>query len=125
LCRRAFAHWNVSQASSKPPSEQGASPSKDSSARLRGGDRAECGAPTRFRTARGAAEGIYGIEAGAFYDSNLTQAQNAPGVRADGATLSAFAGSFATPSGEDAISPSRRNQRAPIRSNDSTQSMLT
>lgn len=123
---RTLAHWNVSQASSKPPSEQGASPSKDSSARLRGGDRAECGAPTRFRTARGAAEGIYGIEAGAFYDSNLTQAQNAPDVRADGAaTLSAFAGSFATPSGEGAISPSRRNQRATIRSNDSTQSMLT
>ena len=122
---RAFTHWTVSQASSKPPPEQARHRRK---IRARG-----CAAaiglsavlPTGFRTARGAAEGIYGIEAGAFYDSNLTQAQNAPGVRADGATLSAFAGSFATPSGEDAISPSRRNQRATIRSNDSTQSMLT
>ncbi|HTP48356.1 MAG TPA: hypothetical protein VMQ50_15700 [Casimicrobiaceae bacterium] len=123
---RAFTHWTVSQASSKPPPEQARHRRK---IRARG-----CAAaiglsavlPTGFRTARGAAEGIYGIEAGAFYDSNLTQAQNAPGVRADGAaTLSAFAGSFATPSGEGAISPPRRNQRAPIRSNHSTQSMLT
>ena len=50
------------------------------------------------------AEAIYGVDAGAFYDSNLTQAQNAPDVRADGAAaLSAFAGSFAAPSGEDAF----------------------
>ena len=50
------------------------------------------------------AEAIYGVDAGAFYDSNLTQAQNAPDVRADGAAaLSAFAGSFIAPSGEDAF----------------------
>ena len=51
-----------------------------------------------------AAEWGYGIDAGAFYDSNLTQAQSAPDVRADGAaTLAASVANFSAPTGEDEL----------------------
>src|SRR5215831_7731632 len=44
------------------------------------------------------------VEAGAFYDSNLTRAQMSADIRADGAaTLAASAGWFFAPSGNDGL----------------------
>jgi hypothetical protein len=50
------------------------------------------------------AEWFYDVEAGGLYDDNLTRAQQAADVRADGAaTLAATAGWFHAPSGTDGI----------------------
>ena len=51
------------------------------------------------------AEWFYDLSAGALYDDNLTRAQQAADVRADGAaTVAAAAGWFVAPSGGDGIS---------------------
>jgi hypothetical protein len=52
------------------------------------------------------AEWLLDVDAGGFYDSNLTRAQNQPDIRADGAaTLAASAGSFFALSGNDGLTP--------------------
>jgi hypothetical protein len=50
------------------------------------------------------AEWLLDVEAGAFYDSNLTRAQAQADIRADGAaTIAVAAGSFFAPTGNDAF----------------------
>jgi hypothetical protein len=50
------------------------------------------------------AESLLDVDAGGFYDSNLTRAQNQPDIRADGAaTLAASVGSFFALSGNDRL----------------------
>jgi hypothetical protein len=57
-----------------------------------------------FVVAPASAEWFYDLSAGALYDDNLTRAQQAADVRADGAaTLGATAGWFVAPSGADGI----------------------
>jgi hypothetical protein len=62
-------------------------------------------------SAPAAAEWLFDVDAGMFYDSNLSQAQNAADVRADAAaTLTGSVASFIALSGDDALTLSLNGQ---------------